>query len=428
MSRTTPLEGVNIPWVFRAYALAVFAVGFYVTAWGGAWIDVDMPGVPFGRVALLRVFGAMLMAAGCFAAGLAAVDEPRAQRQGLFWFAVGHFVVWLVVLSQQYAIWGRGPAEWVAKGLFAAAMILFYFWTTADGHPMPSPILTLFGRAPDAHAELRSRYEEQIRAAARQEERNRLARDLHDSIKQQIFVIQTAAATAQTRLGNGDEGARQALDQVRDSAREASAEMQAMLDRMSAAPLENAGLVEALRKQCEALGFRTGASVEFRLGTMPESNALAPGAHEALYRAAQEALANIGRHARASRVVVSLGEAAGTVRLTVEDDGSGFNAASAQRGQGLANMRARAEEFAGTFELATQPGGGTKVTLSVPYTRPQPAAVYLRKAIEVGAALLACVVLLIWAREPALFFVTTMAAIGTVRYAVEYRRALRRAQ
>jgi signal transduction histidine kinase len=428
MSRTARLEAVNIRWVFRVYAVAVFALGFYVTAWGVEWIDVHMPGVPFGRAALLRVFGAMLMGAACFAAGLAAVDEPRAQKQGLFWFAVGHFVVWLVVLSQQYAIWGPGPAEWVVKGLFGATMILFYLWTTADGQPLPSPILTLFGKAPDAHAQLRSRYEEQIRAAARQEERNRLARDLHDSIKQQIFVIQTSAATAQARLGTGSDDTRQALDQVRDSAREASAEMQAMLERMTAAPLENAGLIEALRKQCEALGFRTGAKVEFRLGTMPESNALPPGAHEGIYRAAQEALANIGRHARANRVMMSLGEAEGTVRLTIEDDGAGFDPSSAPRGQGLANMRARADEFDGTFDLITQPGAGTTVIVSIPYARREPAAVYLRKAIEVGAALVACIVLQIWARKPTLYFVTGLAAIWTVRYAVAYRRAVGRTQ
>jgi signal transduction histidine kinase len=204
-------------------------------------------------------------------------------------------------------------------------------------------------------------------------------------------------------------------------------EMEAMLDQMAAAPLENAGLVEALKKQCEALGFRTGAKVEFKLGDLPESDTLPAGAHEALLRVAQEALANIGRHARASRVTVSLGEARGTVRLAVEDDGAGFDAEHASRGQGIANMRARAEEFGGIFELQTRPGGGTSIAVAVGYERFEPAAVYRRKAIELGAALLVCVVFLAWRRGPALLFAVALAAVGTLRYVVAYRRARARA-
>lgn len=77
--------------------------------------------------------------------------------------------------------------------------------------------------------------------AASQEERHRLARGLPDSVKQQLFVIQTAAATPQTRFDGDSQGAREAIAQVRTSAREAITEMQAMLDQLRAAPLENTG-------------------------------------------------------------------------------------------------------------------------------------------------------------------------------------------
>jgi signal transduction histidine kinase len=428
MSRTARLEAVNIQWIFRVYAVVAFAGGLAIAGWG-QWFGSHMVDQPWGSAALLRVFGGIIMAAACFAAGLAAVEEPRAQKQGLFWFSVGHFIVFLVILSQSIAIWGPGVSDIAARVLFAVVFILFYLWTTAEGERLPSPILTLFRGAPESHDRLRSRYEEQIRAAARQEERNRLARDLHDSIKQQIFVIQTAAATAQARFGGDEAGTKQALDQVRDSAKEAMAEMEAMLDQMAAAPLENAGLVEAVKKQVEAFGFRTGAAVDFQLGELPPSDSLPAGAHEAFLRVAQEALSNAARHARATTVRVSLEKAGANLRLAIEDDGAGFDTDAARRGQGIANMRARADEFGGAFDLASRPGGGTEIAFSIPYERVLPAAVYKRKAIEVGAALAALVaVRLFWVRSNATLTLTALTAVWTARYVVAYFRATRHAQ
>ena len=178
-------------------------------------------------------------------------------------------------------------------------------------------------------------------------------RDLHGSIKQQLFVIQTAAATVQARFERGPEGAKTALEQVRSSAREAMAWMEAMLDQLRAAPLGNAGLVEAVKKQCEALGFRTGARVEFKLGTLPPGEALAPGAQQAILRVAQEALANVGRHAHARNVTVALDATGHRFELWVRDDGSGFDQNQASGGMGIANMHARAEEFDGTLEVGS---------------------------------------------------------------------------
>ena len=160
--------------------------------------------------------------------------------------------------------------------------------------------LVLVDKASEPRGALRSQYAEQIRRAARQEERARLARDLHDAVKQQLFVIQTAAATVQARFENDPVGARQSVDHIRTAAREAVVEMQALIEQLQAAPLENVGLAEALKKQCEALGFRTGARIDLAVGELPRSDALPPGAHEAIFRTAQEALANIGRHARAT--------------------------------------------------------------------------------------------------------------------------------
>ncbi len=301
---------------------------------------------------------------------------------------------------------------------------LFYLWLTSEGeYTTRRTLLSLFGGAAPASSErLRSQYEQQIREAAKLEERNRLARDLHDSIKQQIFVIQTAAATVQTRFEQDQPGAKEALDQVRSSAREAMTEMQVMLDQLRAVPLENAGLIESLKKQCETLGFRTGARVDFEVGNLPATESLPPGAHEAILRAAQEALANVARHARARNVSVSLTATLGDFELRIEDDGAGFDPNQGSRGQGLANMHARAEEFGGKFELVSHPGCGTSVVFSLPYTTPGTPREYLRRAVACGVLLVLALAGFVSTNSIGTGLFMTVGAISLVRYLVAYRR------
>jgi signal transduction histidine kinase len=275
---------------------------------------------------------------------------------------------------------------------------------------------------------LRTQYERQIGEAARQEERNRLARDLHDSVKQQIFAIQTAAATAQVRFDDDTQGAKQALEHVRNAAREASSEMQAMLDQLRAAPLENAGLIAAVKQQCEALGFRTGAQVECTVGELPAWQDFPPGAHEALLRVTQEALANVARHARAKHVAVSLTAGAGQLELRVRDDGAGFDTLSGGRGagQGLANMRARAQEFGGLFSIDSKPGAGTMVTFSIPYVTAEPASTYARRAAMYAAGLAVLLTLAAaWRPSPGWTIITVMFLGGALRNLLAWRRVLR---
>jgi signal transduction histidine kinase len=327
------------------------------------------------------------------------------------------------------AIWGSGLGEKAAELLSVVVFVLFYVWATSEGEFARGVLTSLFwSDNPNSADRLRSQYEQQIREVARQEERNHLARDLHDSIKQQIFVIQTAAATAQARFDGDPAGARLALDQVRGSAREAVTEMQVMLDQLRAVPLENAGLVESLKKQCEALGFRTGARVEFKLGDLPPTEALPPGAHEAILRAAQEALANVGRHARAGTVLVSLGSVHGHVELRIQDDGAGFDPNQSDQGQGIPNMRARAEEFGGKFYLASGLGNGTSVAFSIPYTAGETPREYRRRAVEWGVLLVISILVLAWTKSGGMAATSVVAAVGLVRYTVAYRRARLRSE
>lgn len=212
---------------------------------------------------------------------------------------------------------------------------------------------------------------QQAQEAAIREERNRIARDLHDSIKQQLFSLSASLAAAQVRWDDDRDGARQALDDARRSAQEASAEMRALLQQLRPAALAGAGLPQALAEQCEALQYRTGAKVHCDLSEAPGPDRLPAGAAEGLFRIAQEALNNIARHAGAQEVFVRLrtvAEPLDALELEIADDGRGFDPAGAS-GMGLANMRERARELGARLELLTSSGQGTRVLTRLPLAR-----------------------------------------------------------
>jgi signal transduction histidine kinase len=219
-------------------------------------------------------------------------------------------------------------------------------------------------------AVLRQQLSGQIGEAAAQEERSRLARDLHDSIKQQIFSISVSAAAAQARWEHDTPGAQKAMADVRQSAQEAMVEMRAMLQQLAPAPLEKVGLIQALRDQCEALEYRTGATVTCEISDLPPDDRLPPGAQEAIFRIAQEALTNIARHARASQVRLRLSADDAGATLSIADDGQGFERAAATKGMGLANMVARAQSVDAQLNLDSDVGKGARLTMSVPYVKP----------------------------------------------------------
>jgi signal transduction histidine kinase len=423
-------DAVDTRIVYWAYAALAWLAGFLLVAWGPMWLGGGTAAELSIRASVIRVIGSMLVAAGCFSSALATVPDPVSRRRGLLWLASGHAVILVVVLLQRDAVWSPLPAELPAAVLNCLLLVFVYLWQFTESELVTprSPLTSLFGRSDRGYTDrLRSQYEEQIRQAASREERSRLARELHDSIKQQIFVVQTAAATAQVRFDEDPAAARSALDEVRGSAREAMAEMEAMLDQLRAAPLENTGLVEALKRQCEALGFRTGAKVDFRIGKLPATGALPPGAHQAIFRVAQEALANIGRHARAQNVSVTLDTVNAGLTLSVRDDGQGFDSGDSARGMGIANMRARAEEFGGTFSLNTQPGGGTRVTFSIPGAVQTPFE-YRQRAMMWGVLLLIQLVAAVWSKSMLIASWGILCGLAFLRETIAWLRTRRQSE
>jgi signal transduction histidine kinase len=376
MSTRTPADFVDSSAVLRIYTYLAGTAGVIVVAWGPMWISAA-PG-DFEPFLVTRVFGAIIIAAAMCAAGLERIDDPSSRHRALFWFLLGHVVVAVMLTVQEIVI--RGRLDAAAGVLVGVSLVLFHFWAYPIAPERPGSItvqrgdVTLHDRrhawlpwsTRGSIAQLHSEYERRIRTAAQQEERYRLARDVHDGIKQQLFVIQTAAATAQERL-TGDVGlAGSALIQVRTATREAMTELDAMLRQMQAAPVANSGLAAALREQCEALAFRSGVEMDCRLGTLPDESQLPLGAQETIFRVTQEALANIGRHARGRHASLTLDRRDNVLRLVIADDGQGFDARSARVGMGTTNMRQRAAEIGGGLTIESEAGAGTTITLDVP--------------------------------------------------------------
>jgi signal transduction histidine kinase len=419
-------EAIDSRLALRVYGWLAISAGLFVVAWGPLWLrGPDVIPLPWADAALLRTSAAAVAAAGCCAVIFAASDDPRANRIGLFGVAAAHLLFGAVFYVQWSAVLEPLVPRSIALAPMAVGLVLLYLALTGPNADVPgsSGLTSLFTGLRQTQESLRSRYEEQIRRAARHEERARLARDLHDAVKQQLFVVQTAAATAQVRLDTDPAAVRSALDEVRTAARNAMSEMQAMLEQLQAAPLGNAGLAEAIRAQLDAVAARTGASGRLDIGALPPDDTLDPGAREAIFRVAQEALANIARHARARNVQVSL-ELVGTdLVLLVSDDGLGFDPATASRGMGLANMQARADEAEADLTLRSEAGGGTTIRLSLPYDPATPHEHAWKAAMWAATVLLSSVVL-VWRRglqtladDPLLAAILAIGVIAVARHA-----------
>jgi PAS domain S-box-containing protein len=200
------------------------------------------------------------------------------------------------------------------------------------------------------------------------EERQRLARELHDSVSQALYGIALGARTARTLLDREPARAAEPLDYVLQLAEAGLAEMRALIFELRPESLAAEGLVAALSKQADALRARHGLAVGTALGAEPEAPL---AAKEALYRIGQEALHNAVKHARAARVDVRLEFGPTGVELEVADDGAGFDPAGEFPGHlGLRSMRERAASAGGTVEVDSAPGRGTRVRAWVPIGAP----------------------------------------------------------
>jgi len=210
-----------------------------------------------------------------------------------------------------------------------------------------------------------ARLYQQAEQVAVMEERQRIARELHDSVSQTLYTITNYAEAASGSLNVGEAHVTsEYLREIQEAAQDALREMRLLIFELRPSVLEQEGLVAALRARLEAVKARAGFQTELQV---TGEKRLAGAIEEELLRIAQEALNNAVKHARAKHVQVILQFDEDTVCLQVRDDGVGFdpNTARKRGGLGLIGIQERLERMGGSLQVASAPGQGTQVRVTV---------------------------------------------------------------
>ncbi|MFF9851716.1 sensor histidine kinase [Streptomyces litmocidini] len=300
-------------------------------------------GYPYGPVFLL-------VAVACFAA---VVHGHRTAA----WWAVGLLWTGHLLLSHWCYRWlppaGDGPAPWgqeLPAAAFAVAVLA------------ASEVVRV---RREQGAQLRSE-----RAAAERrradEERLRIARELHDVLAHSISVINVQAGVGLALLDSDPEQARTALTTIKAASKEALGEVRQVLDTLRTpgdaprAPAPGLDRLPELVEQAAAAGLAVTVSTS---GPPP---VLPPGADLAAFRIVQEALTNVVRHSGSRTARVLVGYGSGCLELTVDDDGPATGTEAGGSGNGLAGMRERAAALGGTIEAGARPDGGFRVHAALP--------------------------------------------------------------
>ncbi|MFI9326622.1 sensor histidine kinase [Kitasatospora sp. NPDC052868] len=411
---------VDVRWE-QFYRWSPYLLLGIASAGAAANADLGGPGGPYGAVALVGAALALHLWWHRTAPGAAGPGAAGAGAAGQAYYAIRYVLsfalCWLTPAFLVYAVIGyydavrwlparlarvgllatavpmsavsvggpplNGPAQWAGFAAVYAVSgsiaLLLHHFSVREGESARAKTDTIaelqyanarLAEALRENAGLHAQLVVQAREAGVHDERRRLAAEIHDTIAQGLAGIvtqlQAAAdsstpATARDHVGRAAALARQSLGEARRSVQD-----------LGPAPLQHEALPEALRTIVAAWSESTGVRADFTV-----TGPVEPLHHEieaALLRIAQEALANAGRHAHATRVGVTLSYFDEEVNLDVRDDGRGFDplhppARGAHGGFGLDGMRARAERVAGAVEVESEPGTGTAVSARVPLVR-----------------------------------------------------------
>ena len=196
------------------------------------------------------------------------------------------------------------------------------------------------------------------------EERHRLARDLHDSVKQQVFATTLQIAAARNLLDTHPDQAKEHLAEAERLAHQAQQELTALIRELRPAALTGKGLAAALQEYVETWARQSGIHADLRLrGERP----LPLHIEQAVFRVIQEALANVVKHSGADAVTVTLLWSQSALDVVVEDNGQGFHVQGAlSKGLGLNNMAERVRALGGEFRIVSHPGQGTRLSFRIP--------------------------------------------------------------
>jgi signal transduction histidine kinase len=280
-------------------------------------------------------------------------------RRGALWGST-----WATFLHLVTGWWGL-QQDFLSPPLFLGAVTritLIYL--------VPFIVGVLAERERQQHAQLEAAHQRLRRHAATVEqlaisrERNRLARDLHDTLAHSLSAVTVQLEALRTLLANDPAAAQDMVDGLLIVARRGLEESRQAIQALRTDPVETLGLDGALRDMLQSFQARAGVQAALSLAgqepdlTLPEA--------QTLFRIAEEALINVERHAAAQRVTVRLACGSDRIDLVIRDDGVGFEPASVEPDRyGLPGMRERAEIIGAMLEVNSHPGGGTEIWCSL---------------------------------------------------------------
>jgi len=270
-------------------------------------------------------------------------------KPAVIWIAIYYFIISGIILT--------------TRGLDGAYAILFYLVAYVVcgffGYTLQQAEL-----ARDRNQQLVDELKEtqqKLQELAVVDERNRLARDLHDSVKQQVFAISMQLSAARTALSETDK-AYQSVTEAERLAQQAGAELTTLIGALRPPGLESKTLANAIKEHMEEFSRQNKIESEIKTDSDVSVNVQS---EQALFRVLQEALANVARHSKADKVMVELKSDENAVTLTIEDNGIGFNTEQIAKGIGLDSMQERLIAVNGKIDVVSEKSKGTHVIAKV---------------------------------------------------------------
>lgn len=304
--------------------------------------------------------------------------NPTDWKSGIQFIAVT--IILVASVGAAYGYWQSYRLKSRLKALEEAMLLL------EKGHrsrPMPHLGEDEIGRLAEGLGRISGKWEEQVttlqrlstnnaelaekaKLSAVVEERQRLARDLHDAVSQQLFAISMTATALGRTLEKDLEKAKRQVSLIEEMSSVAQSEMRALLLHLRPVHLEGKPFVAALQDLLQELSTKMPVAIQWE---MDEEIRLAKGVEDQLFRIAQEAISNTLRHSRAEKLEMKLLRSMDGVRLTIRDNGIGFDLDQKKHSSyGLVSMSERVNEIGGFINIVTAPGKGTKIEIRVPMT------------------------------------------------------------
>ncbi|WP_086826908.1 sensor histidine kinase [Allokutzneria sp. NRRL B-24872] len=303
----------------------------------------------------------------------------------VYWTGASGLVLGMVSVHQSYSVvlyalyplmfvtldwWGllpvagvTGAVAWLLAGPSAPRGVLLSVLSSTAVALLIALFVNTLLRQHEKLRDTRAELAVASRHAGVLEERERLARELHDTVAQSFTSIVTHLEAADQAFDDRAEDAREHVLTARSTAREGLDEVRRSVQALRPDLLEERSLPQALERTLTRWSATSGVRAELR--TTGSVTVLRPETETALLRITQEALTNVARHAGANRVIVSLSYLGDTVTLDVDDDGAGITAVR-EGGFGLVGMRERIEGVGGELTIESEPGQGTTIAASVP--------------------------------------------------------------